>query len=115
MSKSTPQNEDLPFEDAMQRLDEIVNAMETDRMPLEEMIRSYEEGIRLLKSCRQRIDNARHRVETITADLESGKASTTTFEAAPIDTDDDSDDEKPARTTPPRRRKSAADEEIRLF
>ena len=43
----------------MSRLDEIVGAMETDRMPLEEMIRSYEEGIGLLKNCRQRLDGAR--------------------------------------------------------
>jgi len=115
MSKAVSKTDDLSFEDAMSRLDEIVGAMETDRMPLEEMIRSYEEGIRLLKNCRQRIDNARHRVEVISADLESGKASTAPFDPADADNADATeDDEKPVKNTL-RRRKPADDVEIRLF
>lgn len=99
----------------MERLDEIVGAMETDRMPLEDMIRSYEEGIRLLKHCRQRIEGARRRVELISADLESGKASTAPFDpASAADADEGDEDDKPAKNTP-RRRKAAESEEIRLF
>ena len=114
MSAAVPQPDALSFEDAMERLDEIVDAMETDRMPLEDMIRSYEEGIQLLKSCRQRIEGARHRVETISADLDSGKATTAPFDpTAAADADADGD-EKPAQNTP-HRRKAADSGEIRLF
>ena len=114
MSAAASQPDTLSFEDAMERLDEIVDAMETDRMPLEDMIRSYEEGIQLLKSCRQRIEGARRRVESISADLDSGKATTTPFDlAAATDADADAD-EKPAQNTP-RRRKAAESGEIRLF
>ena len=96
----------------MSRLDEIVGAMETDRMPLEEMIRSYEEGIALLKNCRQRLDGARRRVELISADLESGKASTASFDA---DAAAEQDDASTARQSPPKRRKASEGDEIRLF
>ena len=102
----------------MQRLDEIVHAMETDRMPLEEMISHYEEGARLLKSCRQRIEQARRRVELITTDLEAGKATLKPFddESEPDSGSEDTEDADPAvRQSPPKRRKSASDEEIRLF
>jgi exodeoxyribonuclease VII small subunit len=112
MSKTASQPPELSFEDAMSRLDEIVGAMETDRMPLEEMIRSYEEGISLLKSCRQRLDGARRRVELISADLESGKASTSAFEE---DTAAEDEDAATVRQSPPKRRKASESDEIRLF
>jgi len=112
MSKTASQPPELSFEDAMSRLDEIVGAMETDRMPLEEMIRSYEEGIGLLKNCRQRLDGARRRVELISADLEGGKASTSAFDA---DAAAEEDDASTARQSPPKRRKASEGDEIRLF
>ena len=47
-----------------------------DVQPLEEMVASYERGMRLLRVCRSRIETARQRVELITADFEGrGKAS----------------------------------------
>ena len=67
----------------MERLEEIVSAMEGERMPLEEMVQSYAEGAQLLKVCRQRIEVARQRVELITADLDgTGKAALSDFDAA---------------------------------
>jgi len=114
MSKSTQQN-DPSFEDAMQRLDEIVAGMEDSQLSLEEMISSYEEGVSLLKLCRQRIDGARRRVELISSDLEGGKASLTPFEEAKDDEQASDSAEKPRNQ--PRRRKTAETEgvEIRLF
>ncbi|HYE76664.1 MAG TPA: exodeoxyribonuclease VII small subunit, partial [bacterium] len=67
------------FEQAMERLEEIVGAMEGERMALDEMVCSYEEGMRLLKVCRQRIESARRRVELIVAETE-GKATLAPFE-----------------------------------
>lgn len=62
--------EELSFEEAMSALDEIVHSLETDRLPLEEMVISYERGVKLLRTCRARIEAAQQRVELITADLE---------------------------------------------
>lgn len=80
MSKSTPKKDEMSFEDAMQRLDELVAGMEGNQLSLEDMISGYEEGVQLLKICRQRIDTARRRVELINCDLEDGKATLTPFE-----------------------------------
>ena len=66
MPTPTPNAANEPsFEEAMARLDEIVAGMEEERLPLEDMVSSYEEGARLLKLCRQRIETARQRVERI--------------------------------------------------
>ncbi len=99
----------------MQRLDEIVAGMEEGQLSLEEMLSSYEDGVRLLKLCRQRIDGARRRVELISGDLEGGKAALTPFEGTPADEDDSEAADKPRNS--PRRRKTAETEggEIRLF
>jgi exodeoxyribonuclease VII small subunit len=60
------------FEDAMQRLDEIVETMEGERMALDDMVRFYEEGIHLVRQCRRQIDQARQRVERVNQLLEEG-------------------------------------------
>jgi hypothetical protein len=51
-------------------------------------------------------------VEIISADLESGKASTSAFDA---DATEEEDDAPTSRQSPPKRRKSADCDEIRLF
>src|SRR5215207_7943364 len=67
--------EDPTFEAAMESLDAIVASLEGERLPLEEMVASYERGMKLLRVCRSRIETARQRVELITADFEGrGKA-----------------------------------------
>jgi exodeoxyribonuclease VII small subunit len=71
----------------MDSLESIVTSLETDRLPLEEMVASYERGMRLLRTCRGRIESARQRVEIITADLnDKGKA--TLGEFSPQETPD---------------------------
>ena len=115
MSKPSPKTDEPSFEDAMQRLDEIVAGMEDGQLSLEEMISSYEDGVRLLKLCRQRIDGARRRVDLISADLEGGKASLTPFDDEADNDESAEDTEKPRSAA--RRRKPAETEggEIRLF
>ena len=115
MSKPSSKTDEPSFEDAMQRLDEIVAGMEDGQLSLEEMISSYEDGVRLLKLCRQRIEGARRRVELISADLEGGKASLTAFDEGADHDESAEDAEKPR--APARRRKPAEPEggEIRLF
>jgi exodeoxyribonuclease VII small subunit len=102
------QPEDLSFEDAMESLDAIVASLEGERLPLEQMVASYERGMKLLRVCRTRIETARQRVELITADLEGrGKASLSEFTAP------ESPESAPAATDTPRRqprRKPAAPE-----
>lgn len=114
MSSAPNKPEDLSFEEAMQRLEEIVSSMEGERMSLEEMVRSYEEGVKLLRVCRQRIDTAKRRVELITADLDGGKASLEPFEPESA-TESAAPDDDPAKARGRRRKSESTTDDIRLF
>jgi exodeoxyribonuclease VII small subunit len=79
---------DLSFEDAMAELENIVEAMEGEQLPLEELIARYEAGARLLKHCDSVLTGARKRIELITlTDREAGKPP----EPETGDSDDDND------------------------
>ncbi len=56
---------EMTYEQAMSRLDEIVQALEDTRLPLDEMVDRYEEGGRLVKICQSRLDTAQQRIELI--------------------------------------------------
>ena len=51
-------NESVQFEAAMNRLEEIVRAMEKGDLPLEQSLQLFEEGTGLVKSCNQLLSNA---------------------------------------------------------
>src|SRR5438309_11954564 len=57
---------ELNFESAMDRLETIVEQMESGKMPLEELIVRYEEGMKLVKVCQERLASAEQRIEIIT-------------------------------------------------
>src|SRR3954462_12738171 len=54
------------FEGAMDRLEEIVEQMESGKMMLEELIGRYEEGMKLVKVCQERLASAEQRIQIIT-------------------------------------------------
>lgn len=56
---------ELSFEDALQRLEQIVQKLESGQAPLEESIALYEEGARLKAHCETRLKTAQLRVEKI--------------------------------------------------
>jgi exodeoxyribonuclease VII small subunit len=48
----------LPFEDALKKLEGVVEAMESDDLPLEALLARYEEGSRLVKICQEKLAEA---------------------------------------------------------
>jgi exodeoxyribonuclease VII small subunit len=62
----------LTFEEAMRQLDEIVSAMESGRIGIEESINRYEEAMRLAGQCRKILDEAEMRIRKIQADGAGG-------------------------------------------
>ncbi len=67
------------LEKAMQRLEEIVQDMESEKLSLDTLISRYEEGVKLVKLCQERLDGAEQRIHIVTRDLE-GKTSLQPFE-----------------------------------
>ena len=82
MSSAPKKSETQPnFEAAMDRLEEIVEQMESGKMMLEELIGRYEEGMKLVKICQERLASAEQRIEIITRN-HAGKAVVKNFEPA---------------------------------
>lgn len=63
-SKSSPPAE-LSYEQAVEKLEEIVRRIETGDAGLEESIRLYEEGMTLGKRCKEILSQAEQRVEAL--------------------------------------------------
>jgi exodeoxyribonuclease VII small subunit len=78
-SKSKPREAELNFEGAMDRLDKIVEQMESGKLPLEDLIVRYEEGMNLVKICQERLANAEQKIEII-ARNSAGKTVVKEFE-----------------------------------
>ena len=53
------------FEELLGRLEKIVADMENAELPLEKLLASYEEGMRLVKACGDRLADAEQKVEIL--------------------------------------------------
>jgi exodeoxyribonuclease VII small subunit len=58
----------LRFEDALQKLEEIVQRLERGELSLEESLSCYEEGIRLSRFCHGKLEEAERKIETLVKD-----------------------------------------------
>jgi exodeoxyribonuclease VII small subunit len=80
MSKPSSPAEKLSYEAAMDRLEKIVDEMESGKMMLEDLIVRYEEGMKLVGICRERLASAEKRIEIITRG-DAGKPVVKDFDA----------------------------------
>jgi exodeoxyribonuclease VII small subunit len=60
------------FEEALKRLEEIVQRMEGGDLALEESLALFEEGVRLTRVCSQRLEEAEKKIEILTRDEKGG-------------------------------------------
>jgi len=60
----------LSFEEALKRIEQILKQLENKELDLEEAINLYEEGLRLIHFCEEKLKNARTRIEVILKDKE---------------------------------------------
>jgi exodeoxyribonuclease VII small subunit len=103
-SKPKQREPELNFESAMDRLEKIVGQMESGKLPLEDLIVRYEEGMNLVKICQERLAKAEQKIEII-ARNSAGKAVVKEFEPA-------QEPETPARIA---EETASTDDEIKLF
>ena len=66
------------FEGAFERLEEIVAHLEGSELDLEQSLHMFEEGIKLVRFCATRLDEAERRIEILLADKE-GRVQAETF------------------------------------
>ena len=60
--KSTKKSEEISFEEAAEKLESIVEAMESDELPLEKLLVQYEQGAKLVKICEGKLEAAEKRI-----------------------------------------------------
>lgn len=65
-SNTEEQSQAPSFEEALSGLESIVEAMENESLPLEELVAHYEKGFTLLTHCESILQSARSRIELIT-------------------------------------------------
>ena len=54
-----------PFEEALQKLEAVVEAMEADDLPLETLLARYEEGAKLVKICQEKLAEAELKIQKL--------------------------------------------------
>lgn len=59
---------DVPFEEAMQKLESIVDAMESGELPLEALMAKFEEGTKLARICQAKLAQAETRIQQLEKD-----------------------------------------------
>ena len=61
-----PNTDEPPnFETALEKLEAVVDRLEQGELPLEDALRTFEDGVRWSRTCHQLLDRAEQRVETI--------------------------------------------------
>lgn len=69
--ESPDRDEEEGFDARLARLERIVQEMEQGGLGLEEAIRAFEEGVGLLKGCREVLEGYRQQVEELTRGAEA--------------------------------------------
>jgi len=58
------------FESSLNKLEQIVRGLEDGDLPLEESLKLFEDGVRIARECRERLNQAERRIEILLADEE---------------------------------------------
>jgi len=70
-----------PFEEALKKLEGVVEAMESGELPLEALMARYEEGTRLVKLCQEKLAEAELKIQQ----LEKNAAGELKLKPLPLD------------------------------
>ena len=56
---------ELKFEEALKRLERIVEDLEKGDLTLDEALKKYQEGIELARACSQRLESAKKKIDIL--------------------------------------------------
>lgn len=56
---------EVKFEDALKKLEKIVEDLEKGDMSLDEALKKYQEGIELARICSQRLESAKKKIDVL--------------------------------------------------
>jgi len=70
---------EIKFEEAIKKLEKIVEELERGDLTLDEALKKYQEGIELSRVCSQRLDSAKKKIELLSKNKKGD------FELKPLD------------------------------
>ena len=70
---------EVNFEEALEKLEEIVGGLERGDISLEESLAKYEEGVKLVKFCQKKLGEAKKKIEVLVK-AKNGKIKLEPFE-----------------------------------
>ena len=79
------------FEQAIQRLEKVVADMESAELPLEDILKKYVEGTRLVRFCSQKLEEAEKKIELLTRKAD-GSVELKSFKAAAKEAEEEEDE-----------------------
>ncbi len=56
---------EMKFEDALKKLEKIVDDLERGELTLDEALKKYQEGIELSKACASRLETAKKKIDAL--------------------------------------------------
>jgi exodeoxyribonuclease VII small subunit len=62
----------MGFSDDMDKLQAIIEGFESETPGIEDALALFEEGVRLIRSCREYLDGAKRKVTALTEEREAG-------------------------------------------
>ena len=65
MTPEQSEKEDISFEEAMAKLENIVRSLESGNAPLDRSLERFEEGVRLVRLCNGKLDAAEQKMKIL--------------------------------------------------
>ncbi len=62
--------QEMTFEEAREKIEQIIQNMEAGNLPLEESVSQFEEAAQLVKYCQKKLDGYQKKIETITLEAD---------------------------------------------
>ena len=63
---------EMRFEEALKKLERIVDELEKGELSLDDALKKYQEGIELSRLCAQRLDSAKKKIELLSKSKKGG-------------------------------------------
>ncbi len=80
MSRSKDKEKAIAFEEALEKLESILESMESGDIPLADLVSQFEEGNKLLLLCQKRLQEAELKIEKLKVKNETGELEFENFE-----------------------------------
>jgi exodeoxyribonuclease VII small subunit len=69
MPMTRKKTDEIPYEAAVKRLQEIADALESGDVGLDEALALFEEGVKLTRRCAETLNKAEGKIETLVAEM----------------------------------------------